>query len=260
MFTANDGGVYRTDNARADVARDPQAPCNPNLSKVSFTSLNRNYGATQFYHGAVSPDGKWFIAGAQDNGTILGHIDSGTDGWRMIFGGDGGYVAIDPVDPNNIYVESQGANIVRSTDRGKEFNGARNGLNDQFLFITPFALDASDPRRLWTGGTRVWRTDDRGANWAAASATLEGSVSAIAVASGGSAPSGRNKCRAIFSQRSGADIDGVAVVETPTEGCVDRVDPSSSASSTSLLRIRRHACGRAPSRRDLSPPLISEFR
>ncbi len=180
MFSASDGGVFRTDNSRAAVARDESAPCNASSSSVAFTSLNHNFGATQFYHGAPAPDGKWFIAGAQDNGTILGDVERGTDGWTMIFGGDGGYVAIDPVNPNNIYVEFQGANIQRSTDRGQRFLSGTTGLNDQFLFITPFVLDESDPKRLWTGGSRVWRSEDRAATWQPVSPTLNGLVSAIA--------------------------------------------------------------------------------
>ncbi|HEY8712951.1 MAG TPA: hypothetical protein VIM68_08760 [Thermoanaerobaculia bacterium] len=182
MFVTNDGGVFRTDNARDEVATGPGATCVASRSKVLFTSLAHNYGVTQFYHGAVFPDGKRFLAGAQDNSTLLGDIARGTD-WDPRIGGDGGYVAIDPVDPRHVYAEFQNANLYRSDDGGDQFKvSLRGGLSDDFLFVTPFTLDANQPSRLWIGGTHLWRTDDRGASWRVASTLLQGHVSAIAVA------------------------------------------------------------------------------
>src|SRR5262249_20240480 len=51
-------------------------------------------------------------------------------------------------------------------------------------FITPFAMDPSDPRRLWTGGDFIWRTDNGAAKWFRASSLTAGitKVSAIAIA------------------------------------------------------------------------------
>jgi photosystem II stability/assembly factor-like uncharacterized protein len=184
MFATTDGGVYRTDNARAPLALGPAATCDPTLSQVRFRSLNHNYGATQFYHGAVSPDGTRYMGGAQDNGTILGSPAAGPEGWRMISGGDGGYVAFDPRNPSVMYVESQGANIRRSIDGGDRFQPARGGLNDEFLFITPFTIDANEPNRLWTGGWFVWRTENNALTWTIRSQRLAGRVTGIAVAPG----------------------------------------------------------------------------
>jgi photosystem II stability/assembly factor-like uncharacterized protein len=57
-----------------------------------------------------------------------------------------------------------------------------------FLFITPFTLDPNDPQRLWTGGRRLWRTDDAAGSWTPASRSPlgTGQVSALAVAPGNS--------------------------------------------------------------------------
>ncbi|HSP16752.1 MAG TPA: hypothetical protein VLV78_18540 [Thermoanaerobaculia bacterium] len=180
LFLANDGGVYRTDNARAAVATGNDAPCDGHRSGVILTSLVHNLGITQFYNGAAFPDGRQFLGGAQDNSTLIGSTTSPS--WRTEIGGDGGYVAVDPVDPSHVYAEYQFANIFRSDDGGKTFaTSARKGLNDNFLFVTPFVIDARQPMRLWTGGTRMWRTDDRGTNWRQASVTLSAQVSAIAI-------------------------------------------------------------------------------
>jgi len=184
MFTASDGGVFRTDDANASVARGTDAPCSAKNSSMVFESLNHSYGATQFYHGAVSPDGRRFLAGAQDNGTVLGTTETGIDGWDEVFGGDGGYSAFDPTNPNVMYVEYQFGNLRRSTDGGKVFFVANRGLSDTFLFITPFVLDPNEPKRLWIGGSQLWKSEDRAVTWIGASRKFEAQVSALAVAPG----------------------------------------------------------------------------
>jgi len=182
MFIGNDGGVYRTDDARALVATGINATCNPSASGVRWTSVNNNYGVTQFYHGAVFPDGKSYFGGTQDNGTLLGTDANGTNGWREIWGGDGGYVAIDPTNPQVLYASTQNGGFRKSTDSGVTFSSARLGISDTTLFIAPSAMDPSDPQRLWTGGQSVWRSMNGGANWSKAFIPFAGSVSAVALA------------------------------------------------------------------------------
>ena len=187
MFTGSDGGVFRTDNPRASVATNEDGICNPVASSVDFTSLNHNFGITQFYHGAPFPDGDRYLGGAQDNGTLRGNDAGGPDTWSHIAGGDGGYVAVNPEDPRTIYAESQWFGFLKSTNNGTDFFDAVDGVTESrynFLFITPFTMDPSNPQRLWVGGYRIWRTNNGAESWTAASQmTLGtgGSVSALAV-------------------------------------------------------------------------------
>jgi len=191
MFSASDGGVFRTQNPRAPVADEIEALCDPAGSEVEFTRLNHNLGITQFYHGAVYPGAERYIGGTQDNGTILGTDEAGHDGWLHVSGGDGGYVAVDPTNPQLVYAESQRFYFKRSTDGGQTFEEALEGITEaaqNFLFITPFVMDPNQSQRLWSGGRRLWRTDDGADLWNAASRMPLGSgqISAIAVAPGNS--------------------------------------------------------------------------
>ncbi len=183
FFLGNDGGVWRTDSARAVRSLSSNATCDPSFSQVDWTPLNHDYGVTQFYHGEPLPDGSAYLGGTQDNGTQLG---SQINDWQNILGGDGGYVAVDPNSPNIIYAESQFANFAKSTDGGQRFVSARAGITDpggSFLFITPFRMDPGNSQRLWTGGLRMWRTTNGMDSWNPASSSLQagGKVSAIAV-------------------------------------------------------------------------------
>ncbi len=187
IFSASDGGIFRSLNARARVATSEQGICSPNMSSMQWTSLNHNLGITQFYHGLSYPGGDRFLGGTQDNGTITARERNGKDSWYMVFGGDGGYVAIDPVNTSNIYVEYQWSRIQKSTNGGLTFSDARNGITDSpanFLFITPFVMDPNDPNTLWMGGRKMWRTTNGTDLWSIASPFMAnmGMVSAIAVA------------------------------------------------------------------------------
>jgi photosystem II stability/assembly factor-like uncharacterized protein len=183
LFAANDGGIFKTDEASGEVRHGITTLCNPDDGDIAWQHISGNLGITQFYHGAVFPNGREYIAGAQDNGTLLGGDDHGANGWSTIAGGDGSYVAINPLEPRTFYVSSQGAYILKTVDGGSTFDEAIAGLADQFLFITPLTIDRGAPQVLWTGGRKLWRTDDAGISWKAASTTLgDGKVSAIAVA------------------------------------------------------------------------------
>jgi photosystem II stability/assembly factor-like uncharacterized protein len=184
MFVGNDGGLFRTDDATAPTSANP---CNPS-GGMRWTSLNNNYGVTQFYHGLPYPNGTIYFGGTQDNGTLRGDDQSGPNAWAEIFGGDGGYVAVDPNNTDIIYVETTRLSLRKSTDGGRSFSSATNGIagDDRFLFIAPFTMDPSDSQRLWIGGKFIWKTTDGAANWRRASDAIpessQNSISAIAVA------------------------------------------------------------------------------
>lgn len=184
MFVGSDGGLFRTDNARAAVATGNTATCKGENSAVRWISINNNYGVTQFYSGAVSPNGKTYIGGTQDNGTLLGTDGGGVNAWKGINGGDGGYSAVDFTNPNTLFASFLDITFVKSTDGGGTFGDATAGINDIGLLITPFLMDPSDPQRLWTGGDFIWRTDNGAAGWFRASTLTAGitQVSAIAIA------------------------------------------------------------------------------
>jgi hypothetical protein len=188
MFVGNDGGLFRTANARAATAKTTAGACNPAATPFVWQKLNNGYGVTQFYHGAVFPDGLRYFGGAQDNGTVRGDDASGTEEWEALLGGDGGYVAVDPLDTDVLYAETTNLSIEKSVDGGESWEGAVEGITEDpetFLFTTPFTLDATDPQRLWTGAAFLWRTTDGAASWTQASSAVAGDdtsvVSAIAV-------------------------------------------------------------------------------
>jgi hypothetical protein len=194
----NDGGVYRTENARGRTASGPRSACSnaSGLIEVGWRSLNRDYGVTQFYYGLPSADGTGYVGGAQDNSTLIGSDSTGVNGWTTALGGDGGYVAINPSDPRVLFAESQWLNIARSVDFGRTFVNATSGLDPvrssslrpeaNYLFVAPFVMDPANFGRLWAGGEFLYRTTNSAGSWTKASTAMPegGLVSTIAIAPG----------------------------------------------------------------------------
>ena len=119
---------------------------------------------TQFYHGLPFPNGTSYIGGTQDNGTLRGSDSTGAGGWFEAFGGDGGYVAIDPTATNTVYLENTRLSIRKTLDGGRTFLTVINGINEpnsNFLFINPFIMDPINPQTLWTGGRTSVANDQR---------------------------------------------------------------------------------------------------
>jgi subtilase family serine protease len=199
MFVGNDGGIFGTRNARARTSTDACAPPD-HPSFVGWTALNNGYAVTQFYHGLPlgGPDGgTMYLGGTQDNGTVIGSDATGAGVWATLAGGDGGYVAVNPDNVNVFYVENTNLSLQKSVDGGLTFAPATNGITESeanFLFIAPFTMAPSNPRQLWIGGVRLWRTTNGAGSWSAGSAPTSSmgcgtalnpaQISAIAVAAG----------------------------------------------------------------------------
>jgi hypothetical protein len=214
VFFGNDGGIYRADDVTT-VGNDPDVP------RVSgWTELDNTYGVTQLYGGAGNAASGTIIAGAQDNGTLCYKPAQGTENWTTIFGGDGGWCAADPTDPDVFYGEYVFLGIHRNTDGGASDDTEGNRyINGQFwnqairdwdwkplpfripdaktnraLFVAPFILDPNNANCILAGGMSLWRTNDAktrntntsGPSWTSIKASLASPISAIAVAKGNS--------------------------------------------------------------------------
>jgi photosystem II stability/assembly factor-like uncharacterized protein len=184
LFAASDGGVHRTDDARAAVGTTLDSVCGLTTpDQVRWTSLNNGYQVTQFYHGAVYPDGTTFFGGTQDNGTLRGTTAGGQQ-WASIRGGDGGYVAVNRDNTSILYAENTGKSLQRSTDGGNSWAQISGGVTEaagNFQFIHPFAMDPTNSARLWYGGAFAWRSVNGGTSWVRVSNSFAARIASWAV-------------------------------------------------------------------------------
>ena len=221
----NDGGIYRTANARAAAGTGDRAACGGQGIQVAWTSLNRGYGVTQFYHGTPFPDGTRYLAGAQDNGTIYGTDEAGADGWRVVFGGDGGFSAVHPTQISTWLMEYQWANLGRTTNGGTTITRReRVSIRSWPARSGPTAITCSSSRSPTIPAAIT-------SGWVATICTAAPLRADMAEVGSAMPDGGRISAIAVSSRRAGALLVGT------DKGDIGRAD--SSGDTTSLLRVAR---------------------
>jgi uncharacterized protein (TIGR03437 family) len=172
LYVGSDGGIWST-----------TAPAAPH---TSWTGLNSTLNTTLFYPGiSVSPaTPKVAFGGTQDNGVLQYQGDLA---WNWATCGDGGYTAIDFVQPQNVYAACSGplssTRIFASTDGGNSYHAAVSGIKTQgevFDYVPPLVMDPSNASRLYFGTNHVYQTLNGAADWTAISPDLTGTNGAIA--------------------------------------------------------------------------------
>jgi photosystem II stability/assembly factor-like uncharacterized protein len=159
FYIGNDGGVWQTTNGG-----------------TTFSDLNANLQTIQFYDiDADQNTSSRTIGGTQDNGTQSDNQPSTT--WTEIYGGDGGYVLIDPKNSNIIYTEYVNGALQKSTDGGSTFNQITTGIpsGEQGYWLTPYVMDPQNDNLLYTATSKIYRSTNGGSNWSATSGDLKSS-------------------------------------------------------------------------------------
>ncbi|MBI1762861.1 MAG: hypothetical protein HYR56_15635 [Acidobacteria bacterium] len=172
VFTGNDGGIWRTNNAKANT--------------VAWASLNNTLNITQFQMIALHPTSLDFIVGGtQDNGT---NRYSGNASWANLAEGDGGFAYIDQSNPKIVWHTYQNDNTETGFGPRVTLDGTVNNINwtdracrkcqtqpggfnarDRVSFYAPLAGNAgftgANGNVVYFGTQRLYRTANLGATW-----------------------------------------------------------------------------------------------
>ncbi|MGB6247517.1 MAG: hypothetical protein WBF54_00295 [Terriglobales bacterium] len=171
MIASNDGGVTVTLDGGKSWTREDNQP------------------TAQFYHVITDTRTPYYVYGSQqDNSTvaIASRSDDGAigrDNWYTVGGGEAGYIAPDPRDPNIVYAGDYQGNLTRFDHRTNqvkdiavwpELSDARGAapLDHRFQWTAPIVISPQDPDTIYYGGERVFKTTDGGTHWEAISGDL----------------------------------------------------------------------------------------
>lgn len=148
IYVGCDGGVFKSED-----------------NGTTWAGRNGGLVTTQFYAGLADGNATQalVLGGLQDNGTVL---YTGSPSWSKVFGGDGGWCAIDPTDESVFYEEYVYSEIYKSDDSGHFwFNIHSSGGSSSANFIAPFVLAPSSPNILYAGTLSVEKTTNGGNSW-----------------------------------------------------------------------------------------------
>jgi photosystem II stability/assembly factor-like uncharacterized protein len=144
-----------------------------------------NLPISQFYKVALSNGEPFYdvLGGAQDLGTLHGPARTTniegvrSQDWYVPMGADGYGVAIDPGDPDILYLETQVGDLYRYDRRSEEAlpiqpQPSPGDPPERWNWDAPVLISPHAPQRLYFASQRLWRSDDRGDSWTPVSGDL----------------------------------------------------------------------------------------
>jgi photosystem II stability/assembly factor-like uncharacterized protein len=171
MIASNDGGVTVSLDGGKNWTRQDNQP------------------TAQFYHVITDNAVPYRVYGAQQDNTTVGIASRSDEGaidrpdWYDVGGGEAGYIAPYPPDPNIVYAADYQGNITRFDKRIGQVKaiteqpelsdgGGAARLEHRFQWTAPVVISPHDPDTLYHGGERLFKTTDGGVHWVTISPDL----------------------------------------------------------------------------------------
>jgi photosystem II stability/assembly factor-like uncharacterized protein len=167
LLVGTDGGIYQS----FDLGK-------------SWSFVN-NLPLTQFYKVAVDYDEPFYnvYGGTQDNNSqggpsrTMNNVGIRNSDWFVTLFADGHQSAVDPTNPDIVYAQWQQGNLTRFDRRTGESvyirpQAAEGDPPDRYNWDSPVLISPHDPKTIFFGTQRVWKSGDHGDSWQAISGDL----------------------------------------------------------------------------------------
>jgi photosystem II stability/assembly factor-like uncharacterized protein len=161
-----------------------------------------NQPTAQFYHVTTDNRFPYYIYGAQQDNSTVAIASASPEGaidrpdWYDVGGGESGYIAPDPTDPEIVYAGSYGGEITRLDHRTGELQSinpwpvnpigwAAADVKHRFQWTEPIVFSPHDPKTMYFAGEVLFKTTDAGMSWTIISPDLTRNDKSKQAASGG---------------------------------------------------------------------------
>ena len=155
-----DGGVYISHD------RGRTVDFVPNLPISQYYAIATDMRQPFYYvYGGLQDNSSWGGPSQTRNRQGITNAD-----WIRTTGGDGFYAQIDPVDPNTVYGESQGGDIVRFDVRTGEQKTIKplpdfGGKPYRWNWSSPMLISPHDHNTIYFGANFLFKSNTRGDAW-----------------------------------------------------------------------------------------------
>ena len=186
--------IAATDTRRMINGNDGGANVSVNAGE-SWTG--QRYPTAQLYHVTTTAHVPYHVCGAQqDNSTVCLPVDGNGDDFYDVGGGESGYIAADPRNPDLFYAGSYGGLLTRydrRTGQMQEMNiwpenpmgHSSNAIRERFQWTFPMVFSPIEPNALFVGSQHLWKTTTGGQHWTRISPDLTRADPATLGPSGG---------------------------------------------------------------------------
>ena len=265
MIASNDGGVTVTIDGGKNWTRQDNQPT------AQFYHVITDSATPYRVYGSQQDSGSVAIASRSDEGSI------DRSDWYDVGGGEAGYIAPYPPDPNIVYAADYQGNItrydrhigqVKSINEQPELSDAYGAANleHRFQWTAPVMISPHDPNTLYHGAEVLFKTTDGGVHWQAISPDLTRNDKSKQKVSGGDITlddSGTEYYDTIFAlaespltkgllwvgtddgliqltQDDGKSWANVTPKDMPEWSRISQIDPSPHDAGTAYVAVDRH--------------------
>jgi photosystem II stability/assembly factor-like uncharacterized protein len=137
----------------------------------------QRYPTAQLYHVTTTAHVPYHVCGAQqDNSTACLPANGAGDDFYDVGGGESGYIAADPRNPDVFYAGSYGGHLTRydrRTGQARQINvwpenpmgHSSNAIKERFQWTFPIVFAPTDPTAIYVGSQHLWKTTNEGQAW-----------------------------------------------------------------------------------------------
>ena len=161
---------------------DPQrlAQANDGGANISFNAgeswTDQDFPTAQFYNVITTSHVPYHVCGAQQDNSTACVPSTGGDELYDVGGGESGYIAPDPEDPNVFYAGSYGGLLTRINRRTGErrniniwpdnpMGHSSSDMTERFQWTFPIIVAPTNPNVLYATSQHVWRSTNEGQSW-----------------------------------------------------------------------------------------------